>query len=352
MSVDSTQQLIDAVKNALESNTTLCIQGGNTKHFYGREPVGEPLSTAIHHGVVNYEPSELVITARSGTLLTDIESILAEHKQMLAFEPPAFGTKATLGGTIACGLSGPRRPYAGPARDFVLGVRMINGRGEDLKFGGQVMKNVAGYDVSRLMVGSLGTLGMLLDVSLKILPAPVLECTLVFELGHAEALDLQNTWAAKSLPISATCHANGLLHVRLSGSEKGVRVAQKHLGGEEVQGTDEFWCDLKEHRHEFFKEQETLWRISVPPATPPLDLAGDYLIEWSGALRWLRSDAPPQSIRTIVDSAGGHATLFRSNDRKDVFHPLHQSVLTLHRNLKTAFDPAGIFNLGRMYEGV
>ena len=352
MSADSAQALTDAVKHALDSNTTLCIQGGNTKSFYGRDPVGEPLSTTNHHGIVNYEPSELVITARSGTLLADVESTLAEQKQMLAFEPPSFGRQATLGGTIACGLSGPRRPYNGAARDFVLGVRIINGRGEVLKFGGQVMKNVAGYDVSRLMVGALGTLGVLLDISLKVLPTPMLESTVVFEIDHTQALDLQNTWAAKPLPVSATCHAGGLLHVRLSGSEKGVLAAQRQLGGEQVQVGDQFWLDLKEHRHEFFKQAGTLWRISVPPATPALDIHGDCLVEWNGGLRWLRSDIPYQKIRTTVDTVGGHATLFRGNDRGNVFHPLQQTVLTLHKNLKTAFDPAGIFNPGRMYENL
>ena len=352
MSADSAQELINAVKRALDSNTTLCITGGNTKSFYGRDPVGEPLLTTIHRGIVNYEPSELVITARSGTPLADIELTLAEQKQMLAFEPPSFGKQATLGGTVACGLSGPRRPYVGAVRDFVLGVRMVNGRGEELKFGGQVMKNVAGYDVSRLMVGALGTLGVLLDISLKVLPIPVMECTLVFEVGHAQALELQNTWAAKPLPISATCHTDELLHVRLSGSEKGILAAQKQLGGEQVQGADEFWRNLKEHRHDFFKQTETLWRISVPPATPALNVSGPCLVEWNGGLRWLKSDIPGQSIRTTIDAVGGHATLFRGGDRENVFHPLQPTVSKLHKNLKTAFDPSGILNPGRMYEGV
>lgn len=352
MSNDSAQDLIGAVKHAFDSNTTLRIEGGNTKSFYGRHSIGEPLSTQAHNGILDYAPSELVLTARSGTLLADIESTLAEQKQMLAFEPPHFGAQATLGGTIACGFSGPRRPYVGAARDFTLGVRMINGRGEDLKFGGQVMKNVAGYDLSRLMVGSMGTLGLLLDISLKVLPVPKMERTLVFEADHAQALDLQNKWSKKALPISATCHAAGLLHVRLSGSEKGVVAAQNHLGGEQIESIDEFWRDLREHRHDFFKQQETLWRISVPPATPTLNISGEFLIEWSGALRWLTSDVSVQNIRATADSAGGHATLFRGGDRESVFHPLHPSVLKLHQNLRNAFDPAGVFNPGRMYEDV
>lgn len=349
---DSAQDLIDAVKNASDSKTSLCIQGGNTKSFYGRQPEGKPLSTLDHVGIVDYKPTELVLTARGGTRLAEIESALGEQEQMLAFEPPHFGAAATLGGAVACGLSGPRRPYAGAVRDFTLGVRMVSGRGEDLKFGGQVMKNVAGYDVSRLMVGSMGTLGVLLDISLKVLPLPRVEDTLVFKLSPDEAWTLQNDWARKPSPISATSFSEGLLHIRLSGSEQGVRAARAQLGGEKIENGKSHWDDLKEQRHPFFAEQGPLWRISVPPATPVLSIPGSSLTEWGGALRWLITDAAAQDIRATVDRSGGHAALFRGVGRDNAFHPLSKPVFKLHENLKKAFDPAGTLNPGRMYAGV
>lgn len=352
MSNDSAQGLTDAVKHAFDSNTAVCIQGGNTKNFFGRRPDSEPLSTLGHSGIVSYAPTELVLTARSGTRLAEIEAALTEQKQMLAFEPPYFGSSATLGGAVACGLSGPRRPYVGAVRDFTLGVRVVNGRGEDLRFGGQVMKNVAGYDVSRLMVGSMGTLGLLLEISLKVLPIPRVEETRVLELGYEAAFTLQKDWARKPSPISATSYADGLLHIRLSGSEKGVRAAQAQLGGEKIENGRSYWNDIKEHRHKFFTEQGPLWRISVPPAIPMLNISGRCLIEWSGALRWLITDTAAQEIRTAADEQGGHAVLFRGGDRKNAFHPLREPVLNLHKNLKKAFDPKGILNPGRMYAGV
>jgi glycolate oxidase FAD binding subunit len=350
MSVDDSRGLTDRVLAASSASRPLSIQGGNTKAFYGRQPAGEPLITSNHRGIVDYEPTELVITARSGTLLAEIESVLAEHQQMLAFEPPRFGQQATLGGTIACGFSGPRRPFAGSARDFVLGVRMVNGRGEDLRFGGRVMKNVAGYDVSRLMVGAMGTLGLMLEISLKVLPAPRIERTLVLEVGADKAVDIQNKWSRKPSPISATCQHEGLLHIRLSGSEKGVFSAQQELGGEVMDDDDGFWSALKEHHHEYFNNAGNLWRLSVPPATPDLGLSGACLTEWSGALRWLISDAPGHAIREAASAAGGHAISFRGGSREQTFHPLQGVLLELHENTKKAFDPNGIFNPGRMYE--
>ena len=352
MSSDASEDLLAVVKQAISDKSALQIQGGNTKAFYGRKPGGQTLTVSAHRGIVNYEPTELVLTARSGTLLADIDAELRLQDQMLPFEPPHFGEQATLGGCIACGLAGPRRPYTGAVRDFVLGIKLINGRGERLSFGGQVMKNVAGYDVSRLMAGAMGTLGLLLEISLKVLPRPKNERTLVFEADTLAAIDMQKEWARKSLPISATCHHDKTLHLRLSGSDKGVTAAERSLGGESFADTTKFWSDLREHRAAFFSDFRNLWRISVPPATPPLAVKGDWLMEWNGALRWLKSDVSAEQIREAAGQAGGHAILFRSDGHDDVFHPLHESVFKLHKNLKQAFDPDRIFNPGRMYDGL
>jgi glycolate oxidase FAD binding subunit len=286
---------------------------------------------------------------------------------MLAFEPPHFGSGATLGGCIAAGLSGPRRASAGAARDFVLGVRMLDGRGDNLHFGGQVMKNVAGYDVSRLMTGSMGTLGVLLEVSLKVLPIPAMELTLRFQMNEAEAIRNMNGWAGKPLSISATCFCDGELTLRLSGAEPAVRAAHAKLGGDEIPEGEAFWASLREQTHPFFqgdkadtkdekkRQNKDLWRLSMKSTTPPLSLPGKQLIEWGGALHWLIADhADAEAVRTAVRQAargaGGHATLFRSDGpRADVFQPLDPAMMTITRRLKEKFDPKGLFNPGRMY---
>jgi glycolate oxidase FAD binding subunit len=316
----------------------------------GREPVGEPLSLAGHAGILSYEPSELVVTARSGTPLAELEAALESQGQMLAFEPPHLGPEATIGGCVAAGLSGPRRPYGGAVRDHVLGVRLLNGRGEVLRFGGEVMKNVAGYDLSRLMVGALGTLGVLLDVSLKVLPRPAVEITLRRPASAAEAIETMNRWAGRPLPLSAGAFDGELLHVRLSGTESGVRAARRVVGGDPVDDGGAFWQRLREQRHAVFETARPLWRLSVPPATPPLDLPGRQLVDWGGAQRWVLTDAPAQQVRALAAGAGGHATLFRGGDRSgEVFHPLAPPIAALHRRLKAAFDPQGLFNPGRLY---
>ncbi len=344
------KQVCMAVKQAAAERTPLRLRGGDTKAFYGRASEGQPLDLRGHSGVVSYEPSELVVTARAGTLLVDLESDLAEHGQMLGFEPPHFGDGATVGGAIACGFSGPRRPYAGSARDFVLGARIINGRGELLRFGGQVMKNVAGYDISRLTVGAMGTLGVIVEVSMKVLPIPAREATVRFSMPIEQAIRQMNEWAGQPVPISGTCYHDGTLYVRVSGSAKGVDAAIVKLDGEFIDEGAAFWRGVKEHHHSFFVDDQSQWRICVPQAAPPLPIDGEWLIEWGGGQRWLKSDATKDVIRKQVEAVGGHATLFRGGDRSDeVFHPLTPGLFNLHRNLKNAFDPQRIFNPGRLY---
>lgn len=352
---------------ARKAPLSLCIRGGSSKDFYGNRMAGQDgdmldrlntINTAVYTGIVDYEPTELVVTARAGTRLADLEAELRKQGQMLAFEPPHFSTAATLGGCVASGLSGPRRASVGAVRDFVLGVRMLDGRGDDLRFGGQVMKNVAGYDVSRLLTGSMGTLGLLLEVSLKVLPLPPLELTLRMPMNEAEAIAKMNLWAGKPLPVSATYFCEGELTLRLSGAEPAVRAAHAKLGGEKL-AEDEglaFWESVREQHHAFFQSGKPLWRLSIKSSTPPLSLPGAQLIEWGGALRWLSgADADVIAIREAARAAGGHATLFRSGSdggsepSAGVFHPLAPQMMRIHRRLKEKFDPAGIFNPGRMY---
>jgi glycolate oxidase FAD binding subunit len=290
-----------------------------------------------------------VISARCGTPLAEVEQALAGQGQCLPFEPPHFGA-ATFGGCIAAGLSGPRRASAGALRDFVLGVKLIDGKGRLLQFGGQVMKNVAGYDVSRVVAGSLGTLGVIAEASLKVLPRPPAELTLQLEAPESRALELMNRWAAQPLPLSAAAWHDGLLWVRLSGSSAAVRAAAAGLGGSPLDDTQGFWRAIREHTHAFFASDAPLWRLAVPSVTPPLDLPGRQLIEWGGGLRWLSSGAGAVEVRQLARRSGGHATLFRAADKSaGAFAPLDPVLLRLHRALKSAFDPAGIFNPGRLY---
>jgi glycolate oxidase FAD binding subunit len=347
---DNTEQLAVRVRSALDRRKPLCIRGGDTKVFYGRTPSGDPVDTREHSGIVNYEPTELVVTALSGTPLDVIEETLASQNQILPFEPPHFGEGATIGGTIACNLSGPRRARSGAARDFILGCRTINGKGDVLRFGGQVMKNVAGYDVSRLMCGALGTLGLLLEVSLKVLPRPETEETLRLAATAVQALEHMQLWGRRALPISATCQMNGSLYVRLSGTGNAVTAAREQIGGEPLEQAGNFWEALREHRVAALSSDSPLWRLSVAPDSPPLTLPGEWVYEWDGALRWLSSDLPLKQVRESAAAAGGHATLFRNApDHDEVFHPLSDGLMQVHRRLKQAFDPAGIFNPGRMY---
>jgi glycolate oxidase FAD binding subunit len=341
------------IRAASANSTPLRIRGGGTKDWYGQAFDGELLDTRVNSGVISYEPTELVITARCGTPLMEIEALLAQHGQMLAFEPPRFGAASTIGGVVASALSGPRRASAGAVRDFVLGAVLMDGRGEQLRFGGQVMKNVAGYDVSRLLAGSLGTLGLILELSLKVLPVPLRTASLRFDLSEIDALTRLNEWAGQPLPISASCWHGGVLTLRLSGAGAAVMAAQQRLGGQvsEEGEADAFWTSLRDQTHDYFSG-DNLWRMSVPSHASAIILRGEQLIEWGGAQRWLKVDSAAQadSIRRTVAAAGGHATLYRGGDKSvGVFHPLAPAVAKIHERLKQSFDPAGIFNPGRMY---
>jgi len=344
----------DRVRAAAAGNEPLRIVGGGSKDFYGQELVGTVFGTGAYAGINDYDPTELVITARCGTRLIEIEHALAERSQMLAFEPPHFGADATLGGCIAAGLSGPRRPHGGAVRDHMLGVRLLDGRGDDLSFGGRVMKNVAGFDVSRLIAGSLGTLGIILEASLKCMPLPRAETTLAFDLSADAALLKVNEWGALPLPVSASCWFGDRLFVRLSGSAIAVSAAQRRLGGEETEDAPAFWRAIREQQHDFFQVacSAPLWRLSVRSTAPYADLGGEQMIEWGGALRWICAtpEGNAERLRAWAKDHGGHATLFRSADKSTgAFQALAPPLLALHQRLKTALDPVGILNRRRMY---
>jgi len=364
--------LIERVQQARAARASLCIRGGDTKAFYGGGPRGEPLDMGGLAGISSYEPTELVVTARAGTRLAELEAVLAEKGQCLAFEPPRFalagndsGTAprgGTVGGMVAAGLSGPSRAAVGAVRDHVLGLTLLNGKAEVLSFGGQVMKNVAGYDVSRVLAGSMGVLGAICEVSLKVLPVPAATATLRFEMDQARALQCLNEWAGRPLPLHASAWWQGLLVLRLSGAAAAVRAAAHSLGGELVppELATAFWDGLRDQRDEYFVNARaaldsgaTLWRLSLPPTAPTLALDGDGLVEWGGAQRWLNTRLPAAQVRDATAAAGGHATLFMGRDRSaGVFAPLKSPLDRIHRELKRAFDPDGVFNPGRLYPGL
>ncbi len=350
---DISAQLQEQVQQALADKRPLAIRGGGSKDFLGREPQGEPLELAGHSGIVNHEPTELVVTVRGGTALGDLEQALAEKGQMLSFEPPDFGGCASIGGSVACNLSGPARPYAGAARDALLGISLLNGKGEILRFGGEVMKNVAGYDLSRLMAGAMGTLGVLLEVSLKVLPRPEREITLVREgIKVDQALQQLSDLGRRPLPISGAAFYQNSLSIRLGGNEAGLASAQTLIQGDrlEQEQASGYWRSVKDQTHGFFDSDKPLWRLSVPANSPELPIEGECLYDWGGAQRWMLSDEPAETLFRLAAEAGGHATAFRRpGDRATVFQPLPQGLFTLQQRLKQAFDPEGILNPGRLY---
>jgi glycolate oxidase FAD binding subunit len=345
------EQAIARIQDAAARGAPLRIRGGGSKDFYGEPSRGEELSTLGLAGITSYEPSELVVTVLAGTPLAQLESALAEKGQCLAFEPPHFAGAATVGGMVASGLSGPARASAGPVRDYVLGLSMINGRGELLTFGGQVMKNVAGYDVSRLMVGALGALGLVVEVSLKVLPVAPAEATLAFDLSQHDALRRLNEWGGQPLPLNASCWMDGKLVLRLRGAVAAVDAACRALGGERATFD---WTGCRDQTLPWFAQGggADLWRICVPQTAPALDLPESPVIEWHGGQRWVRTAAGEGArIRETAARAGGHATLFAPADPAAAhrFTPLASPLDRIHRELKREFDPAGIFNRGRLY---
>jgi len=350
-SKDQSKSLQTQVLAAINQQSPLTIKGGGSKSFYGYPPSSDldRLNVSGHRGVIDYEPAELVLRVRAGTPLSEINQLLAENNQLLPFEPPDFESKATIGGVIASGLSGPRRPYAGSARDFVLGVCLITGRGDILEFGGQVMKNVAGYDVSRLLTGSLGTLGVILDVSLKVLPAPEVETTRAIAVSRQEFQALLQSMQRK-MPISAAAFEDGYLNVRLSGSEAAVNAAVQKIDGDETDKS--YWDNL--NTLACFSEFRYLWRVSVAPASQ-LFLEDATVIDWGGGIRWLAD--PACDPRQALAGKDGHATLMKFDEESllsgiEIFQALTEPLLSIHQKLKQQFDPVGIFNPGRMYRDI
>ena len=354
--------LVDRVRAARADKTPLDIRGGGSKAFYGEAAAGHALDMTGLAGISSYEPSELVVTVQAGTPLTELESTLAAAGQCLPFEPPRFAAGSTVGGMVAAGLAGPARAAVGGVRDYVLGATLLNGRAELLNFGGTVMKNVAGYDVSRALAGSMGCLGVICEVSLKVLPVAQATLTLRLEMDEAQAIQRLNEWGGQPLPLNATAWWDGTLVLRLSGAVAAVAAARERLGGEVVQAdmSRGFWTGLRDHSDEFFAAAALavqggagLWRLSVPATTPPLKLSGEQLMEWGGAQRWLCTSAPAVTVRDAASAAGGHATLFRGLDKgAGVFAPLSPPLLRIQRELKAAFDPDGVFNPGRLYPGL
>jgi glycolate oxidase FAD binding subunit len=354
--------LVERVRDASARGAPLEIRGGGTKRFYGEPASGEPLATGALRGVTSYEPTELVVTACAGTPLSELETLLRGEGQCLAFEPPRFGAESTVGGMVAAGLSGPARVSAGAVRDHVLGALLLNGRGELLTFGGQVAKNVAGYDVSRLLAGSLGILGVICEVSLKVLPFSRDTATLRFALGQAAALAQVRRWASQPLPIVATSWYADVLHVRLAGARAAVREALAGLGGEQLESdaAARWWDGVRDQRHPFFDVSasalaagDTLWRFSLPATAAPLSLPGEQFIEWHGAQRWWRGSAAATAVRAAAAQAGGSASIMRAaQSTTGVFHPLRPAELRIHAALKASFDPQRIFNPGRLYAGL
>lgn len=346
----------EQIRVAAAARAPLRVRAGGSKDFYGNPPHGAVLDPRPVRGIVSYEPSELALAARCGTPLAEVEAALEREGQMLAFEPPHFGENATLGGCIASGLAGPRRASAGysfgSVRDFVLGAKLLDGHGRLLSFGGMVMKNVAGYDAARLLAGSLGTLGVIVEVSLKVVPRFKAETTLRFEMDEPTALRQLNAWAGQPLPVSACAWHRDMLLLRLSGSTASLAAAVAKLGGQIMDpgSASAFWRGLREHTDAFFSGEAPLWRLSLPSIAGSIELGPEQLIEWGGALRWLRSPRPTAQIRARALELGGHATLFRGGDRAaGVFTPLSPALNAIHLRLRAQFDPAGIFDAGRMY---
>jgi len=348
MMSDISQQLANEVKETFEKKSLLSIHGMNSKSFLRHADEGASLDTIEHTGIIAYEPTELVVTVRAGTPIQTLQATLAEQNQTLVFDPPTFNQKGSVGGAVAAGLSGPSRPWAGAVRDHVLGTRIIDGKGEVLNFGGQVMKNVAGYDVSRLMTGAYGTLGVLLDITFKVLPLPEQTTTRLLECSAQDAINNVNAWTSQAVPINGAYWLDNILHVRLSGTTAGVEAAMNTIGGNEITASESLWSDLRDHDHAFFNDN-TYWRLSVPPATPMLPLEGEWLIDWGGAQRWLKTTESSEKIIQVASDAHGYAEQWHGEDKNNLRIPLDQTVNRYHQSLKDAFDPGRILNKGTFY---
>lgn len=349
---DNTEHLVDQVQQAINNKTPINIVGGNSKSFLGRTQDGLSLQTSAHTGIVNYEPTELVVTVRTGTPMTELNSLLRDNGQMLPFEPPVLGS-GTIGGVLACGLSGPARPFAGSARDYVLGMRVISGQGKALRFGGEVMKNVAGYDAARLHVGAYGTLGLLLETSMKVLPLPEATLTLQRKLHDANSTADIVAMMRQPIPISAAAIIGTTQYVRLSGSASAVAAAAKTVGGDPLENSDAFWQSVREFDHPFFSNDDRpVWRISVPEFTAPMDLDGDWLLDWAGAQRFLKTDIDAELIYAAAAAANGHASCYSSakmDATVPLFQPLTGGMMALQHRVRDSFDANRIFNPGRYH---
>jgi glycolate oxidase FAD binding subunit len=340
------QQLIDASSN----KQPLQIIGNGSKSFYGRSAAGDPLQVKEHTGIIDYQPDELTITARAGTPLSEINDLITDHGQMLPFEPPTFSGSATLGGCIASGLAGPRRPWTGATRDYVIGIRLLTGDGRDIRLGGKVMKNVAGYDLFRPMTGALGTLGVMLEITLKLLPLPEHEISFRIDAGEQEMVRLLHDWTYASLPLSAASHSCGKFNIRLSGTRSSIDDSITKLPADREDLSPDYWQQLNEQQLDFFTGNEALYRFVVPANAPATNTPGDSMLDWGGALRWQKSTLPFDEVQHIATKLGGSVALYRNGNRdKEVFPALPENLFTLHQRIKQVLDPAGILNPGRLY---
>lgn len=331
---DLSDEFLGAVASARQAEQKLSIVGTGSKSGLTGDPFnaeGRLLSTVEHTGIVDYRPDELVVTVRSGTPLKELNQTLAREGQMLGCEPPEFRGLGTVGGAVASGIAGPGRAWRGGVRDAVLGVQMINGLGERLNFGGQVMKNVAGFDVSRLQAGAFGMLGLLLEISLKVLPLPQAERTLCLELSLQEAHRRMLEWALEPNPITGTAWLDGVLWVRLSGAEAAVNRAAVQFGGD-LQPDNDFWQALRDHSLPFFRSGVRACR-HLPPASPLL--AEDKLIEWNGARRWSHIEVDGSGYRAFADGYARHRCRDGGGDRV---------IADYQARIKAAFDPDNLFN--------
>ena len=348
-----TEQFVDQIMHAADAGSAIRIIGGNSKAFLGNDTNGDPLETTAYRGIISYEPTELYITVRSGTPVSEVEQVLSQSRQMLAFEPPRHSEKTTIGGIIASGLSGPRRPYAGAARDFILGITCLNGKGQLLRFGGQVMKNVAGYDLSRLLTGSFGTLGVILDITLKVLPIPEHEMTCSMKTSFPQARQKLLDLSRETIPVTAAAYENETLRIRLSGKKALLDETTGSLGMQVDQDGHVFWQQLRDHQHGLFETAQDCWRLSLPVTAIPEFNDEAFILDWGGAQYWFASARSAEAIFQQAQELEGSATLFCNNSKQEAcFQPLASAVYKLHEGLKQAFDPQRVFNPGKMYAGL